>query len=73
MTITHETIHEAHGSLLQAESLLDILIRADIDLTAGEATTVCSVLLGLVSNGAKVLDSLNCGYSIEPGKKRIEP
>jgi cytosine/adenosine deaminase-related metal-dependent hydrolase len=69
MTVTHETIHEAHGSLLQAESLLDILIRADVDLTAGEAATVCNLLLGLVANGAKVLDSLNCGYNIEPGKK----
>jgi hypothetical protein len=69
MTVASEAVKEAHGSLIHAEYLLDILIRADVDLAAGEAATVCNILLGLVSKGAKVLDALNCGYSIEPGKK----
>jgi hypothetical protein len=69
MTVTRETVHEAHGSLLYAETLLDILIKADVDLFAGEVAAVCRILLGLVSNGAKVLDSLNCGHNIEPKKK----
>jgi hypothetical protein len=65
MTVTRKTIQEAYGSLIHAESLLDILIRADVDLTEGEVAAVCNILLGLVSKGATVLDSLNCGYGIE--------
>jgi hypothetical protein len=65
MTVTHKTIQETYGSLIHAESLMDILIKADVDLAEGEVAAVCNVLLGLVSKGAAVLDSLNCGYSIE--------
>jgi hypothetical protein len=70
MTVTRKTIHEAYGSLIHAEALLDILIRSDVDLVAGEVAAVCNVLLILLSKGANVLDALNCGYGIEPEKRK---
>jgi hypothetical protein len=72
MTIIRETVHEAHGSLIHAESLLDILTKADVDLTGGEVATVCDILSGLISKGSKVLDALNCGYDIEPETAKDE-
>ncbi|MDR3160621.1 MAG: hypothetical protein LBU28_03300 [Spirochaetaceae bacterium] len=71
MTVTRKTVNEAHGSLIHAESLLDILIKADVGLTEGEAVTVCDMLLGLISQGSKVLDALNCDYDIELEKRRL--
>jgi hypothetical protein len=72
MTVTRETINKAYGSLLHAESLLDILIKADVDFTEGEVAAVCNILLGLISNGSSVLSSLDCGYDIEPKTTKKE-
>jgi hypothetical protein len=66
MTVTRKTVNEAYGNLLYAESLLDILKKADPELAGGEAASVCNVLLILLSKGSDVLASLDCGYGIEP-------
>jgi hypothetical protein len=70
MTVTRKTINEAYGNLLHAESLLDILRKADVELVGGEAASVCNVLLILLSKGSKVLASLDCGYGIEPEEEK---
>jgi hypothetical protein len=71
MTVTRKAINEANCSLLHAESLLDILIKADVDLKDGDASAVFNILLGLISNGSNVLSYLDCGYGIEPKEEKV--
>jgi hypothetical protein len=70
MTVTRKTINEAYGNLLYAETLLGILSKADVELIGGEASVVFDVLSILLSKGSRVLDSLDCGYSIEPEEEK---
>jgi hypothetical protein len=70
MTVTRKTINEAYGNLLYAETLLDILSKADVELVGGEAASVFNVLSILLSKGSNVLAFLDCGYAIEPEEEK---